>query len=370
MNWRILSDGVTAEIGIMDFIGVDGNSANDLMMTLNQAQTAGAKLYIVVINSLGGDVFEAIAMYNMLVSRNVNVRIEAIAASAASVIAMSGKRILMYDNAMMMIHNPQWGAWGDESYLKRVQDSLKMIKDSLLRAYSRTGLKEDELAKLMDAETWMNAEQAVEKKFADEIVVSGQAPQNILTARMQYFNAIFSDNHRKVKSMFKIQNALGLPGASEDELVQSINAIKTARNGLDEQMKKINEEVTKLKSESSDKDRKISELETKLKAEEDAKKKAAEEAEEKELVEVLNQAVKDGKLAPAEIDVTNDAGKKGREKWLTILRIDKAHFAAASVKTPVGAPPAGTPPPKNKVWEKDDLAGAIERRQAKVAGAQ
>lgn len=370
MNWRILNDGVTAEIGLMDFIGVDGYRADDLMMALNQAETAGAKLYLVVINSLGGDVFDAIAMYNMLVARNATVRIEGIAASAASLIAMSGKRILMYDNAMMMIHNPQWGAWGDESYLKRIQDNLKMIKDSLMKAYARTGLSEEELGKLMDVETWLNAQQAVEKKFADEIIVSGQAPQNVLNARMQYFNGIFSDNHRKVKSMVKIQSALGLPGASEDELVQSINAIKTARNSLDEQMKKINEEVTKLKSESSDKDKKISELEAKLKVEEDAKKKAVEEAAEKELVEVLNQAVKDGKLAPADIDVTNDAGKKGREKWLAVLRIDKNHFATASVKTPVGTPPAGTPPANNKVWGKDDLAGAIKRRQEKVAGAQ
>ena len=125
------------------------------------------------INSPGGDCVAAAQIYNMLreYEGKVTVKIDGIAASAASVIAMAGDTVLMSPVSMMMIHNPMTIAFGDSSEMQKAIDMLAGVKDSIINAYEiKTGLSRVKLAHLMDAETWMDANKAIELGFADEII--------------------------------------------------------------------------------------------------------------------------------------------------------------------------------------------------------
>ena len=125
------------------------------------------------INSPGGDCVAAAQIYNMLMDYkgNVTVKIDGIAASAASVIAMAGTRVLVSPVSMLMIHNPITVAMGDKAEMEKAIDMLASVKDSIINAYElKTGLSRSKLSHLMDAETWMDAKKAVELGFADEIL--------------------------------------------------------------------------------------------------------------------------------------------------------------------------------------------------------
>ena len=129
------------------------------------------------INSPGGDVFAAAQIYNMLMDYkgNVRVRIDGLAASAASVIAMAGGTVEMSPVAMMMIHNPATISIGDEHEMQKAIDMLSEVKESIINAYEiKTGMGRTKIANLMDAESWMNAKKAVELGFADSILFASQ----------------------------------------------------------------------------------------------------------------------------------------------------------------------------------------------------
>lgn len=128
---------------------------------------------IVWINSPGGDCIAASQIYNMLMDYkgNVTVKIDGIAASAASVIAMAGTEVLMAPTSLMMIHNPFTIAIGDSEEMKKAVQMLGEVKESIINAYEiKTGLSRTRLAHLMDAETWLNANKAIELGFADAIM--------------------------------------------------------------------------------------------------------------------------------------------------------------------------------------------------------
>lgn len=125
------------------------------------------------INSPGGDCVAAAQIYNMLMDYkgNITIKIDGIAASAASVIAMAGTKVLMSPVSMMMIHNPATMAWGDSGEMQKAIDMLSEVKESIINAYEiKTGISRVKLSHLMDAESWMNANKAVELGFADDIM--------------------------------------------------------------------------------------------------------------------------------------------------------------------------------------------------------
>ena len=127
------------------------------------------------INSPGGDVFAAAQIYNMLMDypHNVTVKIDGLAASAASVIAMAGTEVQMSPVAMMMIHNPMTVAIGDTAEMQKAIAMLSEVKESIMNAYEiKTGLNRTKISHLMDAESWFNAKKAVELGFADKILFS------------------------------------------------------------------------------------------------------------------------------------------------------------------------------------------------------
>lgn len=130
------------------------------------------------INSPGGDVFAAAQIYNMLMDypHNVTIKIDGLAASAASVIAMAGTEVQMSPVAMMMIHNPMTVAIGDSAEMQRAIAMLDEVKESIMNAYEiKTGLTRAKISHLMDAESWFNAKKAVELGFADKILFSEEA---------------------------------------------------------------------------------------------------------------------------------------------------------------------------------------------------
>jgi ATP-dependent Clp protease protease subunit len=134
---------------------------------------AGSGDITVWINSPGGDCVAAAQIYNMLMDYkgNVTVKIDGIAASAASVIAMAGTKVLVSPVSMLMIHNPMTAAFGNSEEMQKAIEMLSSVKDSIINAYEiKTGLSRAKLSHLMDAETWMDANKAVELGFADEIM--------------------------------------------------------------------------------------------------------------------------------------------------------------------------------------------------------
>jgi ATP-dependent Clp protease protease subunit len=144
---------------------------------------SGSGNITVWINSPGGDVFAAAQIYNMLMdyTGNVTVKIDGLAASAASVIAMAGGDVYMSPVSMLMIHNPATIAIGDSEEMLKAKALLDEVKESIINAYElKSGQSRTKLAHLMDAETWMNAHKAVELGFADKIMFTEEhEPQNM-----------------------------------------------------------------------------------------------------------------------------------------------------------------------------------------------
>ena len=125
--------------------------------------------------------FAAAQIYNMLMDYkgNVTVKIDGLAASAASVIAMAGTKVLMSPVAMMMIHNPATIAIGDTAEMKKAIEMLDEVKESIMNAYEiKTGLNRTKISHLMDAESWFNAKKAVELGFADEVLFDKGKEEN------------------------------------------------------------------------------------------------------------------------------------------------------------------------------------------------
>lgn len=134
---------------------------------------SGSDPVTIWIDSPGGDCIAASQIYTMLMDYkgDVTIKIDGIAASAASVIAMAGTKVLMAPTAMMMLHNPATIAFGDHVDMEKAIEMLSEVKESIINAYEiKTSLPRRQLSKMMDETTWMNAKKAVELGFADDIL--------------------------------------------------------------------------------------------------------------------------------------------------------------------------------------------------------
>lgn len=161
-------DGETT-IHLYDEVGAFGAGSKDFLADLGKLD--GQHIHL-RINSPGGSVIEGTAIYNALRRHQggLTVHIDALAASMASVIAMAGAPVYMADNALMMIHNPWTVSAGDSDQLRREADLLDKLKSTLVNAYKRkSGMEEEEIAQMMDKETWLDAVEAVALGFADAI---------------------------------------------------------------------------------------------------------------------------------------------------------------------------------------------------------
>ena len=186
------------------------------------------------INSPGGDCVAAAQIYNMLMDYkgNVTVKIDGIAASAASVIAMAGTKVLMSPVSMLMIHNPMTAAFGDCGEMQKAIEMLGSVKDSIINAYEiKTGLSRARLSHLMDAETWMDANKAVELGFADEIMTRSEQTENIITPTV---SMLYSKANAVNSLMEKIAKKCAIDPKPiqkhrADDLLERLNLIKNWR---------------------------------------------------------------------------------------------------------------------------------------------
>ena len=201
----------------------------------------------VYINSGGGDVFAGQTIYSILKRHkaNVIVTIDGLAASIASIIAMAGDKIVMPCNATIMIHNPMSGVMGNANEMRDMADTLDKIRESMLAVYkAKTGMKEEDLIKLLDAETWMTAEDALKNGFCDEIQEGKQVAAS-LNNKILSINGVSIDvtKYKNLKiDKFKFVN-IEKPAKVEPIILDTEGPIETIAEDA-----KSKEEIEKLKA--------------------------------------------------------------------------------------------------------------------------
>lgn len=186
------------------------------------------------INSPGGDCIAAAQIYNMLMEYkgDVTVKIDGIAASAASVIAMAGMKVLMSPVSMLMIHNPMTIAFGNKGEMEKAISMLDEVKESIINAYEiKTGMSRAKLSHLMDSETWMDAHKAVELGFADDILKRSEATDmEVPHVSMMYSKAqVVNSLMERIATKCKIENKETNTGVKADELMDRLFLMKNWR---------------------------------------------------------------------------------------------------------------------------------------------
>lgn len=172
-NFKVKDKAAIGELYLYDVIGVDwfgGVGAKDVAAALDSMKEC--KQLNIYINSPGGDVFEATAIYNLLdrFEGKKTCYIDGLAASAASYIPMVAEKIITAHNAQWMIHNPWSMAYGEAEDFRKAAEMLDQTRDIIAKTYQRkTKQKMDDIVAWMDAETWMTADVAKERKFTDEV---------------------------------------------------------------------------------------------------------------------------------------------------------------------------------------------------------
>lgn len=218
-NWKIVNSADKAEIFIYSDIGYDfwdGKSTAELFA--EDLKSLGEVEFIDIhINSKGGDVFDGQAIYSLLKQHRAKVTayIDGLAASIASVIAMSADKVIMPENAMMMIHNAWTGIYGNANELRKMADDLDHINDSIVFTYlDKVDGKCDEstIRELMDKESWLNAKQCLEYGLCDEISspmkIAAKVGKEYLNKFKNIPEHLLNDNYEfqteRAKSMLKI----------------------------------------------------------------------------------------------------------------------------------------------------------------------
>jgi len=222
-NWySITNNAETAEISIFDEIGDFGTSARDF---IEEIISIGKKDITLRINSVGGSVFDGLAIYNALRSHNgvVTVRIEGLAASISTVIAMGGDKIEMAENGFFMIHNPFGQSAGEATDFRKTADLLDKIKDEIIEIYQRkTKMPYDVLSEMMDKETWLTSEEAEQFGFIDYVI------EPMKVAAKFNFSKFTNVNEKEVMDVLNLNN--------NKKLFKMTEELKTWFNSLKEEI--------------------------------------------------------------------------------------------------------------------------------------
>lgn len=246
-----------------DYYDVSAKSIAEELKALGELSEISVR-----INSPGGSVFSAQAIYSLLKSHSarVTVHVDGMAASAASLVAMAGDEIVMPDNAMMMIHSPMSYASGNPSELRKQAEILEKVQDSMMAAYSRSGQSVEDIKAMLEAETWMTAPEAVALGFADRTdepldIAASIAPLDLDPSRFKHPPVAFmakakedggdekNEDHQKIK-----EDPEGKSGAKEDEEDFSMtpDELKAKNPELFEAIAKIGEERERARIQAID----------------------------------------------------------------------------------------------------------------------
>lgn len=193
---------------IYEYFGIDAVSPKDVT---DQIEKAKGKELEIEINSGGGDVFAGSEIYTALqeYKGNITAKIVAVAASAASLIAMAANKVLISPTAQIMIHNVTMGGGGDYRDFEHNAEMLKNYNVSIANAYQlKTDMSQEDLLGLMNKETWLNAQKAIELKFADEIMfdegkklaaslINGILPQEVINKVRKELQASKTDETKR-----------------------------------------------------------------------------------------------------------------------------------------------------------------------------
>ena len=206
-------------ISVYDVIGQDywtgeGVTAKRVAGAL---RSMGSGPVTVNVNSPGGDMFEGLAIYNLLREHKgeVTVKVLGLAASAASIIAMAGDKVQIARAGFLMIHNAWVVAVGNRNDLREYADTLEPFDSAMADIYAaRTGQSQKAMAKLMDAETWIGGSAAVEDGFADELLASDQVKQD--------------GGKAKASAVRRIESALRASGMPKSEAMRLISELKSS----------------------------------------------------------------------------------------------------------------------------------------------
>jgi ATP-dependent Clp endopeptidase proteolytic subunit ClpP len=241
-----------AEVSIYDEIGFGGVTAKAFLAELKKL--SGQRVHL-RINSVGGSVVEGAAIYNALRRHKggLVVHIDALAASMASVIAMAGDETLIAGNALVMIHNP-WGmTMGDADELRKEADILDKLKKTLVNAYTRkTGRDAEEIARMMDEETWLDATEAVALGFADAVEDDLEAAASITPeAARARFDNFQNSMARKTTKTIKAEEAAPAEVVAEPVVEQPVTDAAVDTSSEDNMNAELQAKVDALQAELS-----------------------------------------------------------------------------------------------------------------------
>ncbi len=267
--YKIVNKKTHTDVHIYEEIGGWGVRARSFVKDLKEIKGD----IVLHLNSPGGQVFDGLAIYNTLNSRDdkVTVKIEGLAASIASIIALAGDEIEMAENSMLMIHNPLISISGDSEEMRKAAETLDKIKESIVGIYvSHSNMTADEVSLMMDNETWLTAHEAISKGLCTKI-----------TAVVEVSNVFDSEEYSDNEG-FNTYKQLQKDGGKMEEILEKLG-VKDKTEAL-------------LKIESMEKDNDV--LQTKITALEESQKVV--ETLRKETAVTL--AIAENKLTPAQKD--------------------------------------------------------------------
>ena len=283
MNWYQISNKAEedfADIYLFSEIGGMDITAKTFVDDINSIKSKNLNVYI---NSLGGSVFDGIAIYNTLKNfkGKVTTKIQGIGASIASVIALAGDKIEMSDNSLLMIHDPYAVAGGNSTEMRKTADLLDKIRNEIANIYQKqTGLNKETIEGLMTNETWFNSSEALEKGFITDISegvevkneydlsnfknITTEKVSSILNNKKMDKENIIDEKEvsnetveikteqslvGKIKSLLGVQNAIGDEETAEEERREEGEADVGDWEGMEKRIKNLEDAVADIKKE-------------------------------------------------------------------------------------------------------------------------
>lgn len=219
---------------VYDWFGIPATSPEKVSSVIEKAIRNNVNELTVVINSGGGSVFSASEIYTELkkFAGKVKVEIVGVAASAAGVIAMGGTTIEMTPTGQFMLHNAATSTWGDYREMDHTSDFLQKVNQSIMNAYiAKTGKGSDELKVLMDAETWMTAQEAKEAGFIDSIMFESEVGAVANADRPELINGVLPQEViNKVREQLANDKAMAVVNSAPQQIKKDESEVKNKMN--------------------------------------------------------------------------------------------------------------------------------------------